>query len=338
MQELNQRSLKSVTPGSTVQSQSRAESICPAYIEQPYRPSVVPVGASQISALLANADILIRNRESELGFTLIRQALTVDSHHALALKKLGQFHMSKKRYAQAEIAFEEVLKADYSFENLAQLAEACYLQNKDEKAAVKYEEAFSIIVTGMENPQILFEAFKNLGNIQCRAGDFQAAQENYFKAFALNPKSDMLLVNLGTLDFQQSELSSSLEKFRQALAVNPRNDRAWVGLAVVHDKMGDSALAMANIENAVEIAPSNRTAVHILSNWAVRDLRYSTAIEVLQEYLGQVEQDEEMSLVLIHLFCLTQQFDLARFEVERVLLWNPEHPEVLRLSKELPKK
>ncbi len=338
MQELNQRSLKSVPSSSTPAIRSAVEAVSPAYVEQPHASAVKSLGGSKISILLANADLLLGHGETELGFTLIRQALSIDSHHALALKKLGQFHMKQKRYAQAEVAFEALLKSDYSFENLASLAESYYLQNKDEKASAKYDEAFSHLVTDMENPQILFEAFKNLGNIHCRAGDFQAAQENYFKAFALNSKSDMLLVNLGTLDFQQGELSSSLEKFRQALTVNPRNDRAWVGLAVVHDKMGDSALAMANVENAVEIAPTNRTAVHILSNWAVRDLRYATAIEVLQEYLGQVEQDEEMSLVLIHLFCLTQQFEMARIEIERVLLWNPGHPEVLRLSQELARK
>ncbi len=303
----------------------------PPYIETPRRQGRDTV----IPSLLTNADILIKNKESELGFALILKALTIDSTHAQAIKKLGGLQMAQRKYSLAEKSFEVLLKSDYGFDTLARLAEVYYLQGKDSQAAERYEEAISVLMSDVENTKLLFDVYKNLGNIQCRLGDFQAAEENYFRAFSLNSSSDVLLVNLGTLDFQRGELNSSLDKFRQALSLNSRNDKAWVGLAIVHDKMGDLALAVANVENAVEISPDNRTAVHILSNWAVRDRRYSVAIEALQEYLSLVEQDEEMSLVLIHLFCLTQEYFLAKIEIERVLLWNPMNEEVIKLSMEL---
>lgn len=305
--------------------------VLPAYVEavRPQnRETVIP-------SLLTNAEILFKNKETELGFALLLKALTIDSTHAQTIKKLGGLQMAQRKYSLAEKSYEALIKSDYGFETLARLAEVYYLQGKDNQAAERYEEAISVLMSDFEDTGILFDVYKNLGNIMCRLGDFQAAEENYFRAFSLNSNSDILLVNLGTLDFQRGELSSSLDKFRQALAINPRNDKAWVGLAIVHEKMGDLSLAVANVENAVEICPHNRTAVHILANWSVRDRRYSVAIEALEEYLSLVEQDEEMSLVLIHLFCLNQEYSLARIEIERVLLWNPKNEEVIKLSMEL---
>ena len=315
---------------------SHVSSAVTSFQQAPYlEPAKFSIKDTKIPSLLTNADLLIRNRETELGFLLILQALRIDSYHSQAVKRLGDLKLTQKRYAEAQRSFEVLLKNEYGFENLARLAEVLYLQGKDSQAAEKYEEAISVLINEAQESKLLFNIYKNLGNIQCRLGDFQAAEENYFRAFSIDSKSDVLLVNLGTLEFQRGELSTALEKFRAALMLNPRNDRAWVGLAIVHDKMGDFGLAVANLENAVEIAPDNRTAVHILANWAVRDRRYATAIEGLEEYLAQVEQDEEMSLVLIHLFCLNQDYELAKLEIERVLLWNPKNDEVVKLGQEL---
>jgi tetratricopeptide (TPR) repeat protein len=290
--------------------------------------------AGEIPSLVTNANVLFKHAENDLGFALVRQALKIDSRHPEVLKQLARFHVTQKNWIFAAKTLEEVVKQDYSFENLAALAESYYLLDRDEEALAKYEEALSIL---MDTSPSLFNVYKNLGNIFCRLGDFHAAEENYFKAFTLDSRSDVLLVNLGTLEVQKSDFNLALEKFRSALEINPSNDKAWVGLAIVHDKMGDFDLARANIENAIDIAPVNRTAVHIFSAWATRDKRYPAGIEVLQNYLSMVEQDEEMSLALINLFCLTEQFDLAAIEIERVLLWNPQQEEVLQLIQKIPR-
>jgi tetratricopeptide (TPR) repeat protein len=287
----------------------------------------------EIPSLITNAEVLFRHSEHELGFALVRQALKIDSHHPEVLKQLAKFHSSRKKWAEAAAVLETVIQRDNSFANLAQLAEKYYLLGNDEKALAVYDEALSIV---METSPLLFDIYKNLGNIHCRAGDFYAAEENYCKAFTLKPNSDVLHVNLGTLEIQKGEYSMALQRFRGALEINPKNDKAWVGLAIVHEKMGDFSLALANLENAIDIAPSNRTAVHILSSWALRNNQFEVAIQALQNYLGAVDEDEEMSLALIHMFCLTEQFDLARLEIERVLLWNPRQMEVLQLLEKIP--
>jgi Flp pilus assembly protein TadD len=174
-----------------------------------------------------------------------------------------------------------------------------------------------------------------MGNIYVRQGDFDAAEEFYNKAYTLNSGSDVLLVNFGTLEVQRNDFNKSLYCFRKAVELNDKNDKAWVGLAMVHNQLGDCELAWANIERAIDTNINNRTAVHLAANWGVRDGKISSAIESLQNYLGAVEQDEEMSMVLINLFCMLGHYDEALLEIERVLLWNPSQIEVRQVKKQI---
>jgi tetratricopeptide (TPR) repeat protein len=203
---------------------------------------------------------------------------------------------------------------------------------RDQEALESYYEALSVIT---EENSVLFELYKNMGNIFVRQGDFDGAEEFYNKAYTVNSQSDVLLVNYGTLEVQRSDYDKSLYCFRKAVEVNPANDKAWVGLAMVHNEFGDIELAWANIESALDINPTNRTAVHLAANWGLRDTKIEKAIEYLQQYLASVEQDEDMSLVLINLFCTIGHLEKALLEMERVLLWNPDHKEVRQLKKKI---
>jgi Flp pilus assembly protein TadD len=181
----------------------------------------------------------------------------------------------------------------------------------------------------------LFEVYKNLGNLSMKAHDFESAEEYYAKALTLKADSDQLFVNFGTLAIQREDWNEAGERFRNALSVNPNNDKAWVGLAIVHNTVGDSHLAKANIDNAIEIAPNNRTAAHLGAQWAIRDQRLMDAAEILQKYLAEVESDADMSLVLVHTFCLLNRTEFALLEIERVLLWEPQHEQALAIEAEL---
>jgi Tfp pilus assembly protein PilF len=168
-----------------------------------------------------------------------------------------------------------------------------------------------------------------------RESEFDSAEEYYNKAFAINSHSDVLLVNLGTLALQQESFELALSRFRQALELNSQNDKAWVGLSLVHNSMGDHILARANLENALDSNPVNRTAVHLLASWAIRDKDFDFAIGALQDYVSSVDCDDEMSLLLIHLFCLKNQYVNAQLELERLLLWNPLEPKLLQIEAEI---
>lgn len=287
-------------------------------------------GTSNATCLM-NADVLIRNNEMNLAAHLIRQVLHRDSFHPEALKRLLKT-IDEKNFSEREKILNALLKKDFNFENLVELGHCYYYQGQDALATSTYHKALGVVT---EADHGLFEVHKNLGNLACKIGDFDAAEESFHKAFELNSQSDTLQINLGTLAIQKSDFNLALEKFRQALELNPNNDKAWVGLAMVHNQMGDFVLALANLENAIELNPGNRTAVHVFAQWSLRDQCTDAAIPYLEEYLATVECDEEISLILIHFHCLKSRWVEAQFEVERVLLWNPKSIEMQKVEKEI---
>jgi tetratricopeptide (TPR) repeat protein len=284
------------------------------------------------AVLIANSDLLLKHGESELATHLLRQCLYLNSRHPEALKRLATCLTREKDLQLKAKVHETLVEAEFCFENLAELGHCYYQQKQDKKAQETYIEALRRLT---ENSKGLFEVYKNLGNISMHEGDFDGAEECYHKAFNLNPDSDVLLVNIGTLGLQREELENSLAKFRQALEINPKNDKAWVGLALVHHAMGDLVLSRANLENALDVNPLNRTALHLASSWAARDLDFGFAIQALQNFVSEVDCDEEMSLLLIHFLCVRNQFAEAQLELERLLLWNPSNQKLLQIEQEI---
>lgn len=288
--------------------------------------------SAEISTYLHNARILMKHNENNLALNLLRQASNKDSKNPIVLNLLADCLEQQMNLNEALIVRKAQSNFDYSFDSLFKYATVLYKMGSDQESLDKYYEALALLTEENEN---LFELYKNMGNIFVRQGDFDGAEEYYSKAFTLNNKSDVLLVNFGTLEVQRNDFGKSLYCFRQAIEANPENDKAWVGLAMVHNQFGDSDLAWANIETALDINPKNRTAVHLLANWSVRDKREKKGIEALENYLSSIEQDEDMSLVLLNLYCTTGEIEKAQIEVEKVLLWNPANQEVRELKKKL---
>lgn len=293
-----------------------------------------PIVESKVPTYLRSARILARHHEYKLALNLLREASNRDSHNPETLSLLAHCLEKTSRLKEALIVRKTLVVDDYGFESLFGYATILYKLGHDQEALDKYFEALSVLTTENEN---LFELYKNMGNIFVRQGDFDGAEEYYNKAYTVNTNSDILLVNFGTLEVQRNDFDKSLYCFRKAVEINPENDKAWVGLAMVHNQFGDVELAWANLETALDISPQNRTAVHLAANWGLRDGLLNKAIDALENYLAQVEEDEDMSLVLINLFCTSGQIDKALIEIERVLLWNPDHQEVRALKKKINK-
>ena len=304
----------------------------PAVIETPVAPRKVSFTGNETAVLLTNAELLQKHGESTLALHLLRKCLYINSHHPEALKRLANALTHESQLPLKTKAFEALVKGDLCFDNVARLGHCLYQQNQDERAKSTYMEALSMMTVESKE---LFEVFKNLGNIAMREGDFEGAEEYYNKAFTINPRSDVLHINLGTLALQQNSQEAAVVRFRTALEINPRNDKAWVGLALVHNEMGDHVLSRANLENALDANPRNRTAVHLAASWAVRDQDYQFAIESLENFVSDVDCDEEMSLLLIHLFCMRSQYVEAQLELERLLLWDPTNEKLQQVEQEI---
>lgn len=288
----------------------------------------------RVNMLVANSQVLIKHQEIPLALNLLRQASNLDSKNIKVLKLLEKCLILRGADQEALIVSKNIAKIRPSYSSLNGYANALYKNGQDDLALENYFHALALLKNETSE---LFETYKNMGNIYVKNGDFEAAEEFYNKAYTVDPRNDVLLVNLGTLEVQRSDFDKALFCYRHAVEINGQNDKAWVGLAMVHNHFGDRELAWANLDSALDVNTSNRTAVHLAANWGLRDGKISKAIEILQDYLGEVEQDEEMSMILVNLCCTIGDLDLASLEMERILLWNPDNSEVKKLLKTINK-
>ena len=281
-----------------------------------------------LAQLMQNARLLIDGGETRLAMNLLRNALMRDSTHPEALRLMA-----------------ECLKHGHRLEDAAKCARALcqvrpteagswfllggilYDLERDEDARRCFEECLRL---AKDECPFLFDVYKLLGNANVRSADFNAAEECYNRAFAVNPRSDALMVNYGTLEIQRDDLEAAVGRFREAVELNGRNDKAWVGLALVHRHKGDAALAWANLERAMELCPVNRTALRLALDWAGQESgqqgSFDAAIRFLQNYLAVESADAEMSFALAKIFAFDRRFRDARLEIERTLALEPLLP------------
>jgi tetratricopeptide (TPR) repeat protein len=281
----------------------------------------VPDHQATLNLLMKNADILIAAGDYRLATNLLRNVLMRSPQNPEALKRLGITLKSEGRLDEALKCFRGFLKnaPDITTQIVASnmIAETLYLAERDEMALGVYRDILRHVI---DNKQMLFDIYKNVGNIHVRAGDFDAAEEFYNKAYTLDPKSDVLLVNYGTLEIQRENLEAAVERFRKAVELNAANDRGWVGLAMIHRMMSDFDLAHANLERALDVNPNNRTALRLSVDWGAQDHRFDNPIRRLQAYIAdQGSEDAEFCFALAKLFTQVGCLREARIEMERVL-------------------
>lgn len=286
----------------------------------------ISIAAAEV---LKNAQILFENGEKSLALNLLRVALNRDHTNVIIMQQLAKYLEGLKKFDESIKIREQILKIDYGFMTVFHLAQSYYLSGNDQLALDKYYEALSIMV---EDEDVLFEIYKNMGNIFVRQGDFEAAEEYYNKSCTISDQSDVLFVNYATLAVQRSDFDRARDYFRNAVEINPQNDKAWIGLAMVHNQFADFELAWANLEKGIDINGKNRTGVFLYSQWALRDQKYLNAVKVLESFLSEVECDEDLSLALINFYILLGNVQAAKIELSKLDFWLPESENVKRIK------
>jgi tetratricopeptide (TPR) repeat protein len=281
----------------------------------------VPTEDQLIGLLMKNASVLMQAKETRLAFNILRNVLMRRPENVEALEMMGTTLKNESRFEEALKVFRAYAKLVRTPEASAHVAEILYLCERDEAALATYRDVLKNVITDAD---LLFEVYKNIGNIHTRAGDFEAAEEFYDKAYTLRSDSDVLLVNYGTLEVQRGAWNEAVTRFRSAVEINPQSDRGWVGLALVHHSMGDFELAKANLQRALDINGANRTALKLAVDWAQGDQNFTFAIAQLENYVGAKGfEDAEMAFLLARTLVQAGRFSSARIELERVLALDP---------------
>lgn len=274
---------------------------------------------SSVTELTSNGELLFKNREFQLASHLFLAVLRKDSHHLLAMIRLGDCYFEMEKWSKAEKIYRIAYQQSMEVKAGLRYAASLYHLDQLEESMTLYHE----LLMQVQDRQELFDAYKTMGNIFLRLGDLDSAEESYHRAFTLNNTSDVLCVNYGTLEIQRGHLERALSRYREALAINPQNDKAWVGLALIHRHYGDHELSWGNLQLALDFNKSNVTALQLMAEWSLKDQKVFEVIERLQDYLRDSDQDAEMSLLLAKLFFIINRADLAAIEVTRALSIDP---------------
>ncbi len=272
------------------------------------------------SIYLKNALLLVQSGEYGLAQNLLGRVLDVDPYEREAIRWMGFCFTKMGKLDEALTCYLALCEIQPDMVTLSLVAESHYLMNHDVQAKEYYLRALEVIE---DAHPILFDIYKNLGNLVLREGDFAQAEEYYNRAHTIDPNSDTLRVNYGTLEIQRESYVEALKHFREALQINPKNDKAWVGLALIHHQLGDGDLAIANLERALDFNSFNVTALKLFAEWATTGERVVLVIDRLKVYLESSGDDVEIAFLLAKVFVLAGRLSEALIEMERVLALDP---------------
>ncbi len=291
-----------------------------------------PKKEDHLSVLIFNAKTLIKNQEYALGLQLLLKALQDKSHRRELYYLLSEVMEKLNLKNERTSVLKYLAENNPQINDLIAWAHDLYIHHQDQPA----KEAYFFAINQMPfNPPELFEIYKNLGNIFLKEKDFESSEEFYHKALTLNADSDHLWVNLGTLEIQKNNFVMARENFQKAIHLNSNNDKAWVGLALISHHEHDLNLCLAHLQQALEICPRNKTALQMYIQIGVTERVYERVLNACEAYQKIVWDDGDINLVMIQLYHLTHQSDLARVELEKELLFRPRDPELQRVQQML---
>jgi tetratricopeptide (TPR) repeat protein len=270
---------------------------------------------------LKNANILLKNTEYDYAEVLFRKALAENSKNVEAIIGLGCSFLGRYDVEKALKCFKVSIELEQSPLALSYIGDCYYFKAEDELAIHYYEQA----IRGLKyNSQRLFEIYKNIGNVYVRKNQYEFAEENYNKAYTINPDSDVLLVNYGTLEIQKGELDIAQQRFKSAIYINKENDKAWLGLSLVHREFGDLELSWGSLNRSLDINPSNQVSLQLALDWAFRDNKIDQIIGRLEYYTSLNDQDAEVNFLLAQVLFKTGRYYHAKMEMEKVLALDPQ--------------
>jgi len=283
----------------------------------------------EISRFESARQLLLKNNEMYLANSLLASALQKNQYNEQLIFELGESYLEVSNFESAQKCFQHLKETLNNFETHFYYAKACEGLKQAEQARESYLDALLLPTV---DEKLLFEAYKNIGNIYLRNQNIEIAEDFYHKAYSLNSQSAPLMVNLGTLELQKSDSSGAIERFRMALKIDQKFSPAWVGLALSYNLFGDFQMAWASLLRSVDCDSRNSTALLLMAQWCIKNDSIPHTLNVLIKYFDQGFFDAHLSLAFIELCIHSNNFALARWELERSLLWDPKNQEILQFD------
>jgi len=130
-------------------------------------------------------------------------------------------------------------------------------------------------------------AHVNLGSAEYRAGDLQAAEQEFRRAIELDPRWPVAHNNLGLIFLNRGELRPAEEQFLAELSNSPNYPKAHFNLGLVLAGTGRAEAAAEHFERTVQLVPTDIAAWgELLKYWGPRDGARAGQIMNTMEQLG----------------------------------------------------
>lgn len=178
------------------------------------------------------------------------------------------------------------------------------------------QEALSICHSILDNASdydgVLFLVFKMIGNLYQRASDYEAAEEYYHKAFAMNPYDLEIQISIGYLYLQSQCFDKAREKLSSVLAAYGYNVEARIGLALLHSFLGEYDVACANLAEVLDRNPAHHLALSLYSRWSSNCKEGAFPQSYLESHLKENPNDDSALTLMLNWYVQNQRFERAK--------------------------
>lgn len=205
-------------------------------------------------------------------------------------------------------AARKLVELEDSSANQFLLAKA-YIRNGSDKEALTI--CHSILDSYSEDDGIIFLVFKMMGSIYQRANDFDAAEEYYNKAFAINSSDLDIQISTGYLYLQNQKVDLAREKFSNVLCTNEMIIEARIGLALVHSFLGEYDVACANLAVVLDLNPGHALALSLYTKWSSNCTDGTYPLTYLENYLKDHPNDDSALTLMLSWLVEHQRYEKA---------------------------
>ncbi|MCB9072852.1 MAG: tetratricopeptide repeat protein [Bdellovibrionaceae bacterium] len=222
-------------------------------------------------------------------------------------------------------AARKLVDIEESSANQFLLAKAFVRSGSDKEAL---SVCHNILDSYREDDGIIFLVFKMMGSIYQRANDFEAAEEYYNKAYAINSTDIDVQISIGYLYLQNQKMDLAREKFSNILLTNETILEARIGLALIHSNLGEYEVACANLAAVLDLNPGHALALSLYTKWSNHCADGTYPQTYLDQYLKDHPSDDSVLTLMLSWLVENQRYEKANELMPRLkknYQGNPKH-------------
>ncbi len=223
-------------------------------------------------------------------------------------KNLYWLEVKRKSEEGQVYAARKLVEVEDSTANQFLLAKA-YLRCGSDKAALNI--CHSILDNAAEYDGTVFLVFKMMGSLYQRAADYDAAEEYYNRAFAINPYDLDIQISCGYLYLQSQRVDKARERFAGVLDSNEMVIEARIGLALVHSFLGEFEMACANLATVLDINPGHQLSLSLYAQWSSNCKDGAYPLTYLEAYLKENPNDDSALTLMLSWLVQNQRYEKA---------------------------